>query len=683
MENQARDLKTAPLYKLSVDLIHTYKKINEYYYAKKRSRQHRSRQHGDGYQGSSDTGHTLSTSRHSLKSSQSTSRLCSNFNLNNQAFLIDLKNPIANCNHKNNYDYNASHDYLYTSNLENHNNLTNFNHVNSIKYNHNNNNNNKCDNNNCNNTKTRSHRHNNLYSSPSNTTISTLDNNYNSHLKLHQQQNQIILQHKQHHQQQQHSNQQQQLHNHQPIQQLKQPQQHKQLQRLKPPQQPEQQQQKKEQEYAQIEEGDVWDGRYVFANVLGKGSFGQVLRARDRVMNEEVAVKVIKNKKPFLNQARIEIHLLELIRANDPDKKSGVVHMHRYFMSESPSPDQLGHLCLVFELLSYNLYDLIRNTNFKGVSLNLTRKFAHQLCTALQFLSSKKLSIIHCDLKPENILLVNPRRSQIKIVDFGSSCKRSQRLYSYIQSRFYRCPEILLGLPYDLSIDVWSVGCILVEVHVGEPIFHGLDEADQLSKIIEVLGYPPEKMVEKCSKFKKFFTRNSSPHHHNSSPHHHHHPSTHAHSIFSSYSIRDAHKYKSPGSRKLRDVLGMGGGRKGEGMDYQTFHDLVLRMLTYDPCKRLTPSQSLHHPFFSPTIPQLPSTTPTIPTGSTFSLSNPLKTPKAPHHHLGKVSKNNFFSSVLLSPKKSHLQTTVLSPLANQKASFIFSRQLSTNKLFS
>ena len=82
-----------------------------------------------------------------------------------------------------------------------------------------------------------------------------------------------------------------------------------------------------------------------------------------------------------------------------------------------------NHLCLVFELLSYNLYDLLRNTNFRGVSLNLTRKFAQQLCTALCFLSTPELQIIHCDLKPENVLLCNPKRSAIKIVDFGSSCQ--------------------------------------------------------------------------------------------------------------------------------------------------------------------------------------------------------------------------------------------------------------------
>ena len=97
------------------------------------------------------------------------------------------------------------------------------------------------------------------------------------------------------------------------------------------------------------------------------------------------------------------------------------VRLKRHFMYRN-------HLCLVFELLSYNLYELLRNTNFRGVSLNLTRKFAQQLCTALLFLSTPEINVIHCDLKPENILLCNPKRSAVRIVDFGSSCQVGQRV---------------------------------------------------------------------------------------------------------------------------------------------------------------------------------------------------------------------------------------------------------------
>lgn len=80
-----------------------------------------------------------------------------------------------------------------------------------------------------------------------------------------------------------------------------------------------------------------------------------------------------------------------------------------------------------------------------------------------------------------------------------------QQFYNYIQSRFYRAPEVILSLPYDLAIDMWALGAILVEMHTGEPLFCGADEVDQLNKIIEVLGMPPRKMIELSKKWNKFF----------------------------------------------------------------------------------------------------------------------------------------------------------------------------------
>jgi len=124
-----------------------------------------------------------------------------------------------------------------------------------------------------------------------------------------------------------------------------------------------------------------------------------------------------------------------------------------------------SHLCLVFELLSYNLYDLLRNTNFRGVSLNLTCKFAQQLCTALLFLASPELNIIHCDLKPENILLCNPKRSAIKIVDFGSSCQLGKRVSSLCLTCFFHdISKISFALPYCNDITAYSCYCHYTDV---------------------------------------------------------------------------------------------------------------------------------------------------------------------------------------------------------------------------
>jgi serine/threonine protein kinase len=117
-----------------------------------------------------------------------------------------------------------------------------------------------------------------------------------------------------------------------------------------------------------------------------------------------------------------------------------------------------GHQFLSFELLSRTLYDLLHLTNFKGLSLTLIRKFARQLLGTLALLASMPSPVVHCDLKPENILLVHPRRSAIKVIDFGSSCTVDQNMYTYIQSRYYRSPEVMMGLPYDVAIDMWSLG---------------------------------------------------------------------------------------------------------------------------------------------------------------------------------------------------------------------------------
>ncbi|CAH8454504.1 unnamed protein product [Schistosoma rodhaini] len=259
-----------------------------------------------------------------------------------------------------------------------------------------------------------------------------------------------------------------------------------------------------------VRPGEVWMGQYLINNLIGKGSFGQVMKAHDCISNEDVAIKIIKNKRAFTNQAQVEIRLLREMNhfveeaaetGKEPPLGSNlIVRLITHFTFR-------GHLCLVFELLSYNLYDLLRNTNFHGVSLGLTRKFAQQLCCALDFLSRPELQIIHCDLKPENILLVNPKRSTIKLVDFGSSCHMNEKIYQYIQSRYYRSPDVLLGLDYTMSIDMWSLGCILVELHTGEPLFAGQNEVGQMMKIIEVLGMPPRLLLEKSRRWHVFFER--------------------------------------------------------------------------------------------------------------------------------------------------------------------------------
>jgi len=324
--------------------------------------------------------------------------------------------------------------------------------------------------------------------------------------------------------------------------------------------------------------GEVWFERYEIKGLLGKGSFGQVAEAFDRETQMRVAIKIIKNKTAFRNQAKIEVRLLEEMNKADQGDNFHIVRLLRTF-------EHRNHLCLVFEYLSYNLYDLIRNTGFKGISLNLIKKFAQQICHALLFLCSPNISIIHCDLKPENILLKNPKRTAIKIIDFGSSCKIGKTMYPYIQSRFYRSPEVLLGLPYDEKIDMWSLGCILYELHVGDPIFNGTSEKDQVLKITELFGMFPEHMLEKGKKSKHYFVEST--------------PGEWQR-------VESSKKYVGLGQRRLSDSLGSatggpGGRRQGEvghkKEDYDRFEDLLRRLLDVNPATRITPREALEHDF--------------------------------------------------------------------------------------
>jgi dual specificity tyrosine-phosphorylation-regulated kinase 2/3/4 len=123
----------------------------------------------------------------------------------------------------------------------------------------------------------------------------------------------------------------------------------------------------------------------------------------------------------------------------------------------------------------------------------------------------KSQRIIHCDLKPENILLRQANKAGLKVIDLGSACFESERIYTYIQSRFYRSPEVMLGLPYTVAIDMWSFGCILAELFTGTPLFPGEDETDQMSCVLEVLGLPPRDLLVKGTRTSMFFNPDLTP----------------------------------------------------------------------------------------------------------------------------------------------------------------------------
>ncbi|KAK4693480.1 hypothetical protein P7C71_g3927, partial [Lecanoromycetidae sp. Uapishka_2] len=191
--------------------------------------------------------------------------------------------------------------------------------------------------------------------------------------------------------------------------------------------------------------GDHLAYRYEIVDILGKGSFGQVVRCIDHKTGGLVAIKIIRNKKRFHQQALVEVDILQKLREWDPHNKHSMVNFTQSFYFR-------GHLCISTELLGMNLYEFIKCHDFRGFSLKLIRRFAKQLLGSLVLLKAHK--VIHCDLKPENVLLAHPARSEIKVIDFGSSCLENEKVYTYIQSRFYRSPEVILGMTYEIKMRI-------------------------------------------------------------------------------------------------------------------------------------------------------------------------------------------------------------------------------------
>ncbi|KAJ3266016.1 Dual specificity tyrosine-phosphorylation-regulated kinase [Chytriomyces hyalinus] len=327
--------------------------------------------------------------------------------------------------------------------------------------------------------------------------------------------------------------------------------------------------------------------RYELISILGKGSFGQVAKCFDHRTKTIVALKVIKNKKRFEKQGVVEVKVLDRLRKEDKSKTHHLVHMLDSFYFR-------GHLCITFELLGNSLYDWVKAGGFRGVHVGVLQALTVQLLKCLSLLH--RIKAVHCDLKPENILfcdtnVTNPQlcdlvpssssglprsyvdpdfdsqspRYTVKVIDFGSSCYEHERIYTYVQSRFYRSPEVLLGIDYTSAIDMWSLGCILAELHTGYPLFPGENEQEQLSCIMELKGIPPPHIVAQGTRRKYHFEQSTG----NPRP-----------------VTNSKGKKRRPGTRSLSAAV-----RSTDAV----FLDFLDKCLEWDPERRLTPEQALGH----------------------------------------------------------------------------------------
>uniref|UniRef100_A0A7N8XSL6 non-specific serine/threonine protein kinase n=1 Tax=Mastacembelus armatus TaxID=205130 RepID=A0A7N8XSL6_9TELE len=332
---------------------------------------------------------------------------------------------------------------------------------------------------------------------------------------------------------------------------------------------------------------------YEVMEFLGRGTFGQVVKCWKRGTNEVVAVKILKNHPSYARQGQIEVEILARLSSENADDHN-VVRALECFQHRS-------HTCLVFEMLEQNLYDFLKQNKFSPLPLKIIRPILQQVATALKKL--KSLGLIHADLKPENIMLVDPSRQpyRVKVIDFGSASHISKAVCStYLQSRYYRAPEIILGLPFCEAIDMWSLGCVIAELFLGWPLYPGALEYDQIRYISQTQGLPAEQLLNKGTKTSRFFCKESD-------------------SPYASWRLKTTEEHeketglKSKEARKyifscLDDIAHVNlvlspdnCDMQAEKADRREFVSLLKSMLLIDAEDRTVPSSVLSHPFLTMT----------------------------------------------------------------------------------
>ncbi|KAJ5481675.1 hypothetical protein N7475_000487 [Penicillium sp. IBT 31633x] len=335
--------------------------------------------------------------------------------------------------------------------------------------------------------------------------------------------------------------------------------------------------------YYAVRLGELINGRYHVHEKLGKGMFSSVVRATDTKTGTLVAVKIIRQNAIMRKAGMKEISILEQLQEADPERKMHLIKFERYF-------DHKGHLCMVFENLNMDLREVLKKFGRDvGLNLRAVRAYGQQIFLGLSLL--RRCNILHADLKPDN-LLVNEQRNVLKVCDLGSASPASENeITPYLVSRFYRAPEIILGIPYDFAIDVWSIGCTLFELYTGKILFTGRNNNQMLRAIMECRGKYPPKLLRRGT---------LAPHHFDEM--------LNFHSVEEDKITGRLHTkivdFKKP-TRDLKSRL-MAQGTRGmsdaEVKELTLFLDLLDRCLSLNPEKRITPNEALKHPFLAPRV---------------------------------------------------------------------------------
>lgn len=283
--------------------------------------------------------------------------------------------------------------------------------------------------------------------------------------------------------------------------------------------------------------------RYTDLNPVGMGAFGLVCSAKDQFTGQNVAVKKIMRPFSTAVLAKRTYRELKLLKHLQHEN---VISLSDIFISP------LEDIYFVTELLGMDLHQLLLS---RPLEVKFIKYFFYQIMRALKYVHSA--NVVHRDLKPGNILI--NENCDLKICDFGLARIQDPQMTGYVSTRHYRAPEIMLSWQkYDVEVDIWSAGCILAEMIQGKPLFPGRDHIHQFSIITELLGTPPEEVIN---------------------------------------TIGSENTLKFVKSLPVRERVPLA--TRFEGSEPEVV-DLLERMLVFDPKKRITATDALAHPYLLP-----------------------------------------------------------------------------------
>eukprot|EP01084_Bolivina_argentea_P311584 539378_1 len=340
--------------------------------------------------------------------------------------------------------------------------------------------------------------------------------------------------------------------------------------------------------YIEFQAGLFIRNQFVLLDTLGRGTFSKVFEAVDVSDQTKCAIKIIRNTHRYIEAAKTELRVLQHL-TNADDGTSACIHLKDHFSWNQ-------HPCFVFKLYGPSIYTIMSRNRFRPFPDCICRSLTYQICNAIQFLHH--LGIIFTDLKPENMVFVDGRTypvkihnkthlipfdTRIKIVDFGSAVYeprydpnnpktwKFKDGYNYlIQTRHYRAPEVVLEMPWKRPVDVWSVGCVILEFLYGSMVFNTHCPIDHLNQMQKMIGTIPRDLIRSSSdnKYKQLF----------------HHPD-------GTLKLQDARRSRAQ-AKRLDSYFNL------HKLEHRHLYDLVSRCLKWRANERIYGHQLLKHEYF-------------------------------------------------------------------------------------